>query len=155
MHLVPAPAVRLMKRRVLSRPGVYSLMFSFLRLVIHEVNRLSAARWQENCCRYKELTSPMFSSNGLVLTARLCLLLWVLTSCAWRLHPKTRNLTAGNALQTEIWSPARSFQRLQAWFLCGTSCCIFLSLSAAGDWIWRARNCFLILEWARLNRQEL
>ena len=26
MHLVPAPAVRLMKRRVLSRPGVYSLM---------------------------------------------------------------------------------------------------------------------------------
>ena len=26
MHLVPAPAVRLMKRRVSSRPGVYSLM---------------------------------------------------------------------------------------------------------------------------------
>ena len=26
MHLVPAPAVRLMKRRVLSRPGVNSLM---------------------------------------------------------------------------------------------------------------------------------
>ena len=25
MHLVPAPAVRLMKRRVLSRPGVNSL----------------------------------------------------------------------------------------------------------------------------------
>ena len=29
MHLVPAPAVRLMKRRVLSRPGLNSLM-SFL-----------------------------------------------------------------------------------------------------------------------------
>ena len=28
MHLVPAPAVRLMKRRVLSRPGVNSLMSS-------------------------------------------------------------------------------------------------------------------------------
>ena len=26
MHLVPAPAVRLMKRRVLSRPGLKSLM---------------------------------------------------------------------------------------------------------------------------------
>ena len=33
MHLVPAPAVRLMKRRVLSRPGVYSLMFDVFRLV--------------------------------------------------------------------------------------------------------------------------
>jgi len=37
MHLVPAPAVRLMKRRVLSRPGVYSLMFDVLRLVYYSV----------------------------------------------------------------------------------------------------------------------
>ena len=31
MHLVPAPAVRLMKRRVLSRPGVNSLMVLLFR----------------------------------------------------------------------------------------------------------------------------
>ena len=31
MHLVPAPAVRLMKRRVLSRPGVNSLMVLIFR----------------------------------------------------------------------------------------------------------------------------
>ena len=30
MHLVPAPAVRLMKRRVLSRPGLKSLMLAWL-----------------------------------------------------------------------------------------------------------------------------
>ena len=29
MHLVPAPAVRLMKRRVLSRPGLKSLMLAW------------------------------------------------------------------------------------------------------------------------------
>ena len=34
MHLVPAPAVRLMKRRVLSRPGVNSLLSFLLFLVI-------------------------------------------------------------------------------------------------------------------------
>ena len=33
MDLVPAPAVRLMKRRVLSRPGVNSLMSYFYSLV--------------------------------------------------------------------------------------------------------------------------
>ena len=34
MHLVPAPAVRLMKRRVLSRPGVNSLLAHCLSLLL-------------------------------------------------------------------------------------------------------------------------
>ena len=34
MHLVPAPAVRLMKRRVLSRPGLKSLMLAWQLLTI-------------------------------------------------------------------------------------------------------------------------
>ena len=38
MHLVPAPAVRLMKRRVLSRPGVNSLMV----LIFHTPGLLSS-----------------------------------------------------------------------------------------------------------------
>ena len=35
MHLVPAPAVRLMKRRVLSRPGLKSLMLAWLDVSCH------------------------------------------------------------------------------------------------------------------------
>ena len=46
MHLVPAPAVRLMKRRVLSRPGVNSLMVLLFR---------TRAWWRTD--RWKEETS--------------------------------------------------------------------------------------------------
>merc|ERR1719401_212435 len=41
MHLVPAPAVRLMKRRVLSRPGVNSLMV----LIFHTPGLHSSFLW--------------------------------------------------------------------------------------------------------------
>ena len=43
MHLVPAPAVRLMKRRVLSTPGLNSLMS--LSCSCYEISLPSAAGW--------------------------------------------------------------------------------------------------------------
>ena len=47
MHLVPAPAVRLMKSRVLSRPGVNSLVHKLVSvsLVLISFDRFSGLFW--------------------------------------------------------------------------------------------------------------
>ena len=73
MHLVPAPAVRLMKRRVLSRPGVNSLMV----LIFHTPGLLSSfqarARKEEPLERERERLAPHFGIACLLLGANLFL----------------------------------------------------------------------------------
>ena len=61
MHLVPAPAVRLMKRRVLSRPGVNSLMV----LIFHTPGLSSLSRAREQ----RKSLEPRGSGGGEVVLA--------------------------------------------------------------------------------------
>ena len=54
MHLVPAPAVRLMKSRVTSRPGnkVYNLEFFFFHFfVFHVFLMMRRKQWMEQCLK--------------------------------------------------------------------------------------------------------
>ena len=73
MHLVPAPAVRLMKRRVLSRPGINSLVherellipfwdFIILLTASRKEDKESVEREREQWSVFREMFMKSFGS---------------------------------------------------------------------------------------------
>ena len=64
MHLVPAPAVRLMKRRVLSRPGVNSLMSSLAWWITNVASFQVSTAWLDPKKNEREAWGMLLCESG-------------------------------------------------------------------------------------------